>query len=140
MTWRDYRDRQRVRSAQRSQACAPVKAEVKDPQPLLDACSDESSGCSATEPRPTGIVWSDGSVTAPSVRELVANDPWMGMLIHQTVKIADFFQRNPEQSKGENLVSAGMAQYLTEIRAEQPTYLSAGEAGSQNGAGLGQGN
>lgn len=91
---------------------------------------------------PQAILWSDGSATAPSVRELVVHDPWISMVIHQTVRFADFFQRHPEVAKGEDLVSGGMSQYLSEIRNDQPAYLSAsGESdvgATQNAGANGQ--
>ncbi|KAF2278756.1 uncharacterized protein EI97DRAFT_218285 [Westerdykella ornata] len=83
--------------------------------------------------RPTAVIWSDGSTTEPSVRDLLMHDPWMTMLVHQTVMLADFFDRHPDASRGEQLVSDGMARYLADIRREFPAYLSPSRSGNGSG-------
>jgi protoporphyrinogen oxidase len=53
------------------------------------------------------------------------HDGWMAMIVHQNVLFADFFQRHPEATRGEHIISEGMGHYLSEIRSHHPDYLSA---------------
>jgi hypothetical protein len=52
-----------------------------------------------------------------------AEDSTYRMLVQQTILFADFFQRHPEITCGEQVVSDGMVQYLDILRAQLPQYL-----------------
>lgn len=75
-------------------------------------------------PVPTELHWSNGAVTAPTVRDLLVNDECMSMIIHQTMLFTDFFARHPEATLGDSIVTDEMRRYLDDVRAFYPDYLS----------------
>jgi hypothetical protein len=77
-------------------------------------------------PLPTELRWSNGAVTAPTVRELLINDEFMSMIIHQTLLFTDFFDRHPKATLGEPIVTDDMRRYLNDVRATHPDYLPTG--------------
>lgn len=93
-------------------------------QPSGSAGLSNGGGSPAATPRPTAIIWSDGTTTKPCIRDLIMHDAWMTMVVHQTVLLSDFFDRHPDVTKGESVVSEGMRGYLADIRRDCPSYLS----------------
>jgi hypothetical protein len=65
-----------------------------------------------------------GTQTEASVYDQVMEHPGMRMFLHQIIVFADYFDRHPEATNGEQVVTQGMASYLRLAYAENPDYTN----------------
>ncbi|KAF2648310.1 hypothetical protein K491DRAFT_722668 [Lophiostoma macrostomum CBS 122681] len=109
--------------------CKPV---VKlPPKPVLKL-APKSALQPALKPAPKSaatmtdkpVTKSSGTQTEASVYDQVMEHPGMRMFLHQIIVFADYFDRHPEATNGEQMVTHGMASYLRMAYAENPDYTN----------------